>query len=201
MTATTLARDDRSSRRRRWAVLALSAAAHLAAFALLAHLKGDVEPLAETPAIQVRLVDLAPRQARRTPAATPSKPSAPRLHVPAPPPAPVEPGPATPTPDAARTEDLFSAPFLDGRRAQAPAQPRRPRCDPKDRGTERESADCRREAEAARAFTRASDPDKDEGADGEFAREARHKEAMKRYHELPGDAGYPGIGCAVFHRC
>jgi hypothetical protein len=24
---------------------------------------------------------------------------------------------------------------------------------------------------------------------------------VKRYHELPGTAGYPGIACQVFHRC
>jgi hypothetical protein len=24
---------------------------------------------------------------------------------------------------------------------------------------------------------------------------------MKTYKELPGDEGYPGIGCAIFHKC
>jgi hypothetical protein len=34
-----------------------------------------------------------------------------------------------------------------------------------------------------------------------FEGEGAQKRAMKRYHELPGAAGYPGIGCAIFHRC
>ena len=35
---------------------------------------------------------------------------------------------------------------------------------------------------------------------GGFEAEGRRKESMKTYHELPGGAGYPGFGCAIFHR-
>ncbi|THD73198.1 hypothetical protein [Phenylobacterium sp.] len=35
----------------------------------------------------------------------------------------------------------------------------------------------------------------------DMAAEAAHKNAMKTYHEAPGGAGYPGIACAILHRC
>ena len=52
--------------------------------------------------------------------------------------------------------------------------------------------------EIAQGVSRAYDPAN--GTD-EFAREARRNEAVKRYHELPGGAGYPGIACQILHRC
>lgn len=35
----------------------------------------------------------------------------------------------------------------------------------------------------------------------DVAAEAAHKNAMKTYGETPGGAGYPGIACAILHRC
>jgi hypothetical protein len=35
----------------------------------------------------------------------------------------------------------------------------------------------------------------------EMAAEGRYKDAMKKYHEAPGGAGYPGMACALGHRC
>jgi hypothetical protein len=90
--------------------------------------------------------------------------------------------------------DLNGPVFADGR---WPRQQLLTRCDPL-KDPKRESAACRREDAVARGVTRANDPRN--GTD-EFAREARHNEAVKRYHELPGGAGYTGIGCHVFHRC
>ncbi|MBJ7413454.1 MAG: hypothetical protein JHD15_24295 [Phenylobacterium sp.] len=70
-------------------------------------------------------------------------------------------------------------------------------CDPL-RDPKRESPACRKVDEIARSVTRANDP---QDAKGEFAREARHNEAGRRYREAPGMAGYAGIRCHVFHRC
>ena len=35
----------------------------------------------------------------------------------------------------------------------------------------------------------------------ELLPEGRYKRAHKIYRELEGTAGYPGIRCAMFHRC
>jgi hypothetical protein len=35
----------------------------------------------------------------------------------------------------------------------------------------------------------------------DVAAEATYKNTMKTYHEAPGGAGYPGIACAILHRC
>lgn len=90
--------------------------------------------------------------------------------------------------------DLFGPVFADGHWP-------RPRvwrdCDPV-ADPDLSSPACRREREVARGVTLANDPRN--GTD-EFAREARHNEAVKRYQEAPGMAGFPGIGCHVFHRC
>jgi hypothetical protein len=44
------------------------------------------------------------------------------------------------------------------------------------------------------------DPARD-GETGVFEGAGRYKRAQKRYHEAPGGAGYPGIRCAIFHKC
>ena len=62
----------------------------------------------------------------------------------------------------------------------------------------RASAACRREDAVARGVTLANDP---QNGKDEVAREARRNEAVKRYHELPGGAGYPGIACQILHKC
>jgi len=70
------------------------------------------------------------------------------------------------------------------------------RCDPL-KDPKRESPGCRREDDVARGVTAANDP---WNGKGEFAREARHNETMRTYRESK-DAPYPGLACAVFHRC
>ena len=35
----------------------------------------------------------------------------------------------------------------------------------------------------------------------ELLPEGRYKRADKTYRELEGTSGYPGIRCAMFHRC
>jgi hypothetical protein len=44
------------------------------------------------------------------------------------------------------------------------------------------------------------DPSRDSET-GAFEGDGRYKRAEKRYHEAPGAAGYPGIRCAIFHKC
>ena len=34
-----------------------------------------------------------------------------------------------------------------------------------------------------------------------MAAEAAYKNAVKTYQEAPGGAGYPGIACAMLHKC
>jgi len=92
--------------------------------------------------------------------------------------------------------DLNGPVFADGKWPR-PQERILARCDPL-KDPKRESRACRREDDVANAVARTYDPQK---GTGEFAREGRHNEAVKRYHELPGGAGYPGIACHVFHRC
>lgn len=40
-----------------------------------------------------------------------------------------------------------------------------------------------------------------DSATGAFEGDGRYKRAEKRYQEAPGSAGYPGIRCAIFHKC
>jgi len=70
-------------------------------------------------------------------------------------------------------------------------------CDPL-KDPKRESKACRKVDEIAESVTRFYDPQKGNSA---LAREARRNEALKRYHEAPGSAGYPGMRCALLHRC
>lgn len=90
--------------------------------------------------------------------------------------------------------DLMAAPFAEGRRKAPPTDSRRRPCDP--RVMDETLEECRREQEIARGVTRSFDP---QNGDDEFAREARRKEAMRAYRE--GSGGYPGLRCAIFHRC
>lgn len=190
--------NRRAARRRSWIGLALSIGAHAIAIAALGLVRGTLQPPAETPAVEVALVDASALR----PAEAPKPPGAAR------------PGPALHRPRreadtkarglaAAASPpgagDLLSAPFADGRRPGPAAPVPRPPCPPPPGASEEQAARCRREEDLAAAVNRSFDPQKNR--DGEFANEARHKEAMKRYMELPGDAGYPGFGCAVFHRC
>ena len=54
--------------------------------------------------------------------------------------------------------------------------------------------------DAAELAASKADPAKDSHTAG-FEGPGRYKRAMKTYKELPGDKGYPGIACAMFHKC
>jgi len=48
----------------------------------------------------------------------------------------------------------------------------------------------------------AADYDSEEDSvNAELLLEGRYKRADKTYRELEGTSGYPGIRCAMFHRC
>lgn len=149
---------------------------------------------AEAPAVEIQLLDIAklPRppsradedDARQAPVVRPILPIAPRYVGP----------PATAGGGKERGVDLFGPVFADGEWPR-PWTPRD--CDPV-ADPELTSPGCRRELAIARGVTRAYDPR--EGTD-EYAREARHNEAVKRYQDAPGTSGYSGIRCHVLHRC
>jgi hypothetical protein len=179
--------------------VSLSVLTHVLVLGWFALRQDGAGPGAEAPVVMVELVRRSPppRQA----AASPPTPSAGR-----------------PTPRAAETEvapriatvppsagsgppgpggvDLNGPVFADGKWPR-PEPPLRTRCDPL-KDPQRTTPACRREDDISRGVTQAYDPAN--GRD-EFAREARRNEAVKRYHELPGGAGYPGLACQVFHRC
>lgn len=192
-------------RRPDWApALLLSAALHLVVLGGLALRRAAAEWRAEAPVVDVRLVRLPPSAPTEAQAA--SRPAAGR-------------------PPRVAT-DLAAAPrpaTRDGASAETPAPPGvaidprwlvdrngpipPPRreldvdafqpCDPL-KDPKRESKACRKVDEIAESVTRFYDPQKGKSA---LAREARRNEALKRYRDAPGAAGYPGLGCAVFHRC
>ncbi|MEW5684303.1 MAG: hypothetical protein AB1942_05250 [Pseudomonadota bacterium] len=187
-------------RGRRFLALLLSVLAHVVALGgfVLKRAAGDLE--ANPPTVHVELVRLAPMPRPTNAPTSPAPAAAPARDA-------DEPSATTPTGPASRDSsgpgpgvdprwavDLNGPVFADGR---WPRPRIVGRCDPL-RDPKRESVACRREDAVARGVTRANDPRN--GTD-EFAREARHNEAVRRYHELPGTAGYPGIGCHIFHRC
>jgi len=190
-----------AGRRNRSLALALSALAHVLVLGWFALKRAVEPPPAEAPPVNVQIVRLRPLP-KPAPAPTASTGRA----RPAPSDSPVEGRIATPSAgpvagagagvDPRWAVDLNGPVFADGRWPR-PHERILARCDPL-KDPKRESKACRREDDVANAVTRSYDPQK--GA-GEFAREGRHNEAVKRYHELPGGAGYPGIACQVFHRC
>jgi hypothetical protein len=192
-----------AGRRRRSVALALSALAHVMVLGWFGLKRAAEQPLAESPPVNVQIVRLRPPP-KVAPANAPTA-SAGRA-TPAPPDAAVESRIAAPSAGPAAgagtgvdprwAVDLNGPVFADGKWPR-PQQRILARCDPL-KDPKRESKACRREDDVANAVTRSYDPQK---GTGEFAREGRHNEAVKRYHELPGGAGYPGIGCQVFHRC
>ena len=153
---------------------------------------------AEPPTMEVQLLRPPPRPHPEPP--TPAPPKAKResrplvVHEPAPPQSPTPaPLPVSPEwqvkPAEPSAGDLAAAPFAAGRPAQ------RPSC--KTRSWDR-PVDCPPDdAEVAAAK---SDPARDAKTAG-YEASGRYKQAVKTYHELPGDAGYPGIRCAIFHKC
>jgi hypothetical protein len=182
----------------------LSASLHLVVLGWFGLKRAVTEWRAEAPAVNVQLVRLpppAPLKARTSPklaagrasTVVPHRAAAPPLAssegaiagTPAPPGIPIDPrwrvdrnGP-NPPPRREPDYDEF--------------QPCDPLKDPK-----RQSKACRKVDEIADSVTRFYDPQKGKTA---AAREARRNEALKRYRDAPGAAGYPGIGCAVLHRC
>lgn len=192
-----------AGRRSRSLALALSALAHVMVLGWFGLKRAAEQPLAEAPTVNVEIVRLRPAP-QATPANAPTA-SAGRS-TPAPPDTAVEGRIASPSAapvagggagiDPRWAVDLNGPVFADGKWPR-PQQRILARCDPL-KDPKRESKACRREDDVANAVTRAYDPQKNTG---EFAREGRHNEAVKRYHELPGGAGYPGIACHVFHRC
>ncbi|TAJ74356.1 MAG: hypothetical protein EPO51_02625 [Phenylobacterium sp.] len=192
-----------AGRRSRSLALALSALAHVMVLGWFGLKRAAEQPLAEAPTVNVEIVRLRPAP-QATPANAPTA-SAGRS-TPAPPDTAVEGRIASPSAapvagggagiDPRWAVDLNGPVFADGKWPR-PQQRILARCDPL-KDPKRESKACRREDDVANAVTRAYDPQK---GTGEFAREGRHNEAVKRYRELPGGAGYPGIACHVFHRC
>lgn len=186
--------------RRRTLAVGLSILLHVVLLAVFAPRKSPAPPAIEAPVMAVELVLRAP-----SPGSSASAPAIPRPKA-APPDARAAqtstastigpPGVGGPGPDPRWTVDLNKPVFADGQWPR-PQRPLLARCDPLN-DPKRESRACRREDDVANAVTRNFDPEK---SNGEFAREGRHSEATKRYRELPGNAGYPGIACHVFHRC
>lgn len=183
-----------NSSQRRTAVFVLSILLHGLVLGWFAFRQDRLIDDAEAPAVEIQLLDIAklPRPPSRAdeedvqqpPVVRPILPVAPRYVGP----------PAAEGGGKARGVDLFGPVFADGEWPR-PWTPRD--CDPV-ADPQMTSPGCRRELAIAQGVTRAYDPR--EGAD-EFAREARHNEAVKRYKDAPGMAGYPGIGCHVLHRC
>lgn len=192
-----------AGRRRRSVALLLSALFHLVILGWFGLKRAAEAPLSDIAPVNVEIVRLrpAPKPARaNAPTASAGrKPTARSETDVAPVAAAPSAGPvATPGAgiDPRWAVDLNGPVFADGKWPR-PQQRVLARCDPL-KDPKRESRACRREDDVANAVTRSYDPQKNKG---EFAREGRHNEAVKRYHELPGDAGYTGIGCHVFHRC
>lgn len=192
-------------RRRAWSLaLMLSAGLHLVVLGWFAFKRAAAEWRADAPALSVHLVRLPPPPRAQTQAR--SKPAAGR-------PDRTAPGPTVAPPTPAATDAAEGPPSSPGiaidprwrvdRTGPNPAPRREPDyeafqpCDPL-KDPKREGKACRKVDEIAESVTRFYDPQKGNSA---LAREARRNEALKRYRAAPGTSGYPGIGCAVLHRC
>jgi hypothetical protein len=194
-------------RRRNWLVFAASLAAHLGLLVAWLSTRPEfhfVEPAAMTVEL-ARLKPPAPPAPRARP---PQKRAQDR---------PVEAKPDTLPPSAPSSapaisraptdEELLAAPRLTARQIRdapvkdgswdRPPRPPRPKCKPAE-GYPGPPLPC--PGEIVNDPNRPFDVDRD-APDSELARAGRYKRAMKTYHELPGGRGYPGIACAIFHRC
>lgn len=185
-------------------ILFLSAAAHLVVLGWFGLKRAAADWRADPPAVNVQLMRLPPpaqptAKASQEPVSGHASRTASDLSTPprptwagdAEPGAPTSPGLAI---DPRWAVDM-SQPVPPARREPDydQFQPCDPLKDPK-----RESKACRKVDEIAESVGRFYDPQRGKTA---LAREARRNEALKRYHEAPGTAGYPGLGCAVLHRC
>jgi hypothetical protein len=183
----------------------VSLAAHLALVVAWISTRESPE-LAESPTMEVQLARLPPKtvpEPAKTPLARISRPPPP-LEIHQPPP-PIE-GPAPPPgplispewrvrPEGPNGAGLPAAPFAGGRPRRAAREGERPDC--KVMSWDR-PIDC--PPDAAEVAASKADPARDSRTAG-FEGEGRYKRADKTYHEAPGGAGYPGIACAIFHRC
>lgn len=192
-------------RRRAWSLaLLLSAALHLVVLGWFASKRAVAEWRGDAPIVSVQLVRLSPPTRAISPAS--SKPAAGRPVRKASDAASATP-PATTdnsTPGAVNAPGIAIDPrWLVDRNGPRPPARREPDydefqpCDPL-KDPRRESKACRKVDEIAESVTRFYDPQTGKSA---AAREARRNEALKRYRDAPGMGGYPGIGCAVLHRC
>ena len=190
-------------RSQRTAILIASLAMHAALFAALLSVRPEPTP-AEAPTMDIQLV---PPPIRPKP---PPKAAAPTLRPlrsaePEPPARPQPPPPKSRPP--LTDQELVAGPRLTARQLRdAPvgrtedwSRPPRPKakCKPPE-GYPGPPLPC--PGEALRDADAPFDVDKD-APNSDLAREGRHNRAMRKYLELPGAAGYPGIGCAIFHRC
>jgi hypothetical protein len=184
----------------------VSVAAHLTLLAAWMSTRPDLV-LAESPTLQVQLIRLPPKpvaELRKPPPPPAQSPPQPlNIHQPpplTPPPlAPAPPPPSEVSPEwrvrpGGAPADLDAAPFALGRAGLRQARAR-PTC--KTHGWGRPLSCPPDDAELRAAK---SDPAKDSRTAG-FEAVGRYKRAMKTYKELPGDEGYPGIACAIFHKC
>lgn len=191
------------SGRTRAVALLLSAALHVIVLGWFALRQDTAPPQADSRIVTVELLQVRPT--RRPPtAAAPARPLGRSSQAPSD--AKAEALVVAPSASASEgagagidpqwTVDLNGPVFADGQWPR-PQRPLLSVCDPL-KDPQRTSKACRREDDVARAVTRAYDP---QSGQGDLARAGRHKEAVKRYHELPGGAGYSGIRCHVFRRC
>ena len=187
--------------RRNVIVLAVSLAAHLALLAAWFSARQDLR-WAEPPTMEVALVTLAPepkpqeavprvRSANARVLSRPAEVAEPR---------PIEQPPA-PLPDEA-------SPQIDPEWRVKPQPPlvlnrpgksaRKPPCktamDPSNSAGE----PCPT-GSAEEAIARYND--ERDVANADFVAGGRQKRALKRYHELPGGAGFPGLRCTLLSRC
>jgi hypothetical protein len=189
---------------RRALVVLASVALHMVVLGWLALRRAPGAPAAEVPALDVRIVTLRPARPK-APALAPSGPTD-ETHSRKPPatvaaeialPVPRANAPAGPPVDPRWRVDLNKPVFRDGRWPRPPSALERPRCDPW-ADPDKIPPGCRREMAVGRAVTRNNDP---QNGDDDFAREARRKESMRAYRDAPGTSGYPGLRCALFHKC
>jgi len=182
-------------------VLAVSLAAHAALLAAWMSTRQDLR-WAEPPPMQVALVRLPPRLE------APAQPHAPRRSNPrvlARPAEALEPRPVEQPPEPSPQEPPVQISPEWRVKPQSPLvlNPprktfRRPPCQSLEDHSNSDLPPCARGSPEDQA-TR-WDPARDSEI-GAFEGAGRYKRAEKRYHEAPGAAGYPGIRCAIFHKC
>jgi hypothetical protein len=209
-------------RRRRTALIAiLSLGAHVALLAAWIGTRADLR-FVEPATLQVELIRPTPltppqrapprRVAASAPEAAPAMPPATR---PPAPPSPVLSSPKSldvgqltdqellarsgPRPDIARLnaeqarQPLFSRPL-----GRNPEDGWMGGCKPSWENSTRAAPPCRSDSPEERSATWKAANDRKTAP---FEAEGAYKRAMKTYHEAPGGAGYPGVRCALLHKC